>query len=249
MVVEQQRHDPDQPAEDKSPSTLEDAQRCERVTAREQVYAEHQRREEDRVLGGAAVAERQPGHPQVPRVRWPLALVPQQRKRGKGQEGREHVAEDQRRERQRKRAKAKDHRSGGAIPRLQTLGQMPDEQQQQQPGKHVGPQPDQVDHLVAWMIGRRYVPVGPRFGAHPLQRVVERQRDRAPARARAPSTSGPCIQPCRRYSSDTGRSSSCPGPASGSGRSGRSDSRKSSGSWSRRRAPRAGSPRARVASW
>ena len=52
-----------------------------------------------------------------------------------------------------------------AVPRLEALGHAPHQQQQQQARQHVGPQPDQIDHLVARMVRGRQMPVGPGFCA------------------------------------------------------------------------------------
>ncbi len=124
--------------------------------AREQEQAEHERHEEQRVLRGDRVAHRKPGEREQHRARRPVALAQHEPEGREAEERREHVREQQRRERQHERAEPEDHRGGGAVAGLEALCHPPHEQQQEQPGQHVAPQPDQVDHLVVAALRLRF---------------------------------------------------------------------------------------------
>ena len=103
VVVQQQRDDPDHAAEDVGARAREDAPHVERVAATEQEQPEHHRHQEHGVLGSDRIADRQSRQPQQQQARRPVPLAQHQPEGGKTEEGSEHVAEQQRRERQHER--------------------------------------------------------------------------------------------------------------------------------------------------
>ena len=185
VVVEQQRHDPDDAAGEVGAATPQDSPRREGVPAREQQQAEHDRGEERRVLRRECVAHRQAGERQQHRAGRTVALAQHHPEGGEAEEGGERVREQQLRERQHHRAQAEHDRRRHAIAGLVALGDAPHEQHQQQARQHAAPQADQVDHLVARVVRRRHMRVCPGFGVHEVQRVVEREREQSqPGRPR-----------------------------------------------------------------
>ncbi len=151
------------------------------VLAREQEQSEHDRGEERRVLRGEGVAHRQAGQCEQQHARRSVALAQHQPEGGEAQERREHVREQQLREREHHRAEAERHRGGDAVTRLVAFCHAPHQQHEQQPRQHVAPQADQIDHLVPRVVRWRHVRVGPRFRADDVERVVERQREQRQA--------------------------------------------------------------------
>ncbi len=152
------------------------------ASAREQVQAEDGPDEEQRVLRRDRVADQQAGEAEQRRARRSVALADHQREGREAEHRGEDMGEQEGRQRQRERAEAEEHRRGRPVARLVALGDAPDEQQQDEPGQDVPPQPDEVDHLVVSGLGLR-VP-RPGVGIQAVEDVVPGQREeREPRRA------------------------------------------------------------------